>query len=116
MSEIKNKPTDKVRTTPEPVELVSPVDIIECDEGVTILFEVPGANSETVEIEVLNGVLTMNARSSLRRNGRPIVFKRNFRLAEDVNVQQISAKSEDGILRLYIPKGERAKVQRIKVE
>ena len=101
---------------PEPVTLVPLVDILEGENGVTVQFEVPGANSGTVDIEVLNGVLTMTAKSSLKRNGRPVVFKRNFRISEDVDVQKISAKSRDGVLTLEIPKAERARVHRIKVQ
>ncbi len=111
-----SKQTENVRTVPEPLTMLPPVDILESDNGVAILFEIPGANAQTVEIEVLNGVLTMTAQSSLKRNGRPVVFRRNFRLSEDVDVQRISAKSEDGILTLNIPKADRARVHRIKVE
>lgn len=107
---------NEVQVMSEPVTLVPLVDILEGENGVTVHFEVPGANSGTVNIEVLNGVLTMTAKSSLKRNGRPVVFKRNFRISEDVDVQKISAKSKDGILTLEIPKAERAKVHRIQVQ
>jgi len=110
------KETSDVRTMPEPFAMVPPVDIIEGENEVTIVFEVPGANSKTVEIEVLDGIMTMTAQSTLVRNGRAVEFKRNFRLADDVDVQRISAKSEDGVLTLTIPKAERARVHRIKVE
>lgn len=107
---------NEVRTMPEPVTIVPLVDIMENNEGVTLTFEVPGANSESVDIEVLNNIMTMSAKSSLQRNGRPVVFKRNFRLSEDVDVQNITAKTKDGVLTLEIPKAERAKVHRIKVQ
>lgn len=115
MNDVKVMEKDDVRTMPEPVTMVPPVDIIEGENDVTIVFEVPGANSKTAQIEVLNGILTMSAASSLTRDGRPVVFKRTFRLADDVDVERISAKSEDGVLTLIVPKAERAKVHRIKV-
>lgn len=107
---------NEVRTMPEPVTIVPLVDIVEGNDGVTLIFEVPGANSESVDIEVLNNIMTMSAKSSLKRNGRPVVFKRNFRLSEEVDVKQITAKTKDGVLTLEIPKAERAKVHRIKVQ
>jgi len=116
MNDVNVMEENDVQTMPEPVTMVPPVDIIEGENDVTIVFEVPGANAKTVEIEVLNGILTMTAKSSLTRDGRPVVFKRTFRLADDVDVERISAKSEDGVLTLAIPKAERAKVRRIKVE
>ena len=109
---VRENEKDEVQVMPEPVTLVPLVDILEGENGVTVQFEVPG----TVDIEVLNGVLTMTAKSSLKRNGRPVVFKRNFRISEDVDVQKISAKSRDGVLTLEIPKAERARVHRIKVQ
>lgn len=116
MNEMNSRRTDEVTEVAEPVAMVPPVDILEGDDGVAILFEIPGANSGTVEIEVLNGILTMTARSSLKRNGRPVVFRRNFRLSEDVDVPRITAKTKDGVLALNIPKAERARAHRIKVE
>lgn len=116
MDELNSRLPEEVADMPEAVAMVPPVDILEGSDGVSILFEVPGANSGTVEIEVLNGILTMTARSSLKRNGRPVVFRRNFRLSEDVDVQRITAKTKDGVLTLNIPKTERARAHRIKVE
>ena len=77
---VRENEKDEVQVMPEPVTLVPLVDILEGENGVTVQFEVPGANSGTDDIEVLNGVLKMTAKSSLKRNGRPVVFKRNFRI------------------------------------
>ena len=40
---------NEVRTMPEPVTIVPLVDIVEGNDGVTLTFEVPGANSESVD-------------------------------------------------------------------
>lgn len=99
----------------EAVEVCPVVDIIECEEGVTLFFEVPGANAKTVDVEVNDGVLYVNAKSSLVRNGRPIVYKRAFQISDAVDVEKISAKTVDGVLKLVLPKSEKAKVHKIKV-
>ena len=91
------------------------VDIIEGEEGVTLFFEVPGANAKTVDVEVNDGVLYVSARSSLAREGRQIVYKRAFQISDAVDVEKISAKTVDGVLKLVLPKSERAKVHKIKV-
>ena len=98
------------------VRLVMPlVDILDGSDGVTMYFEVPGANAKTVEIEVKNQVMTITAASSLRRDGVPIVFKRGFRLSDGADIENISARTQDGVLTLTIPKSERARVHRIQV-
>ena len=101
----------------EEVRVVMPlVDILDGDDGVTIYFEVPGANSKTVDIEVKNRIMTISAASSLRRDGLPVVFKRNFRLSDGADIENITAKTQDGVLTLNIPKSERAKVHKIQVQ
>ena len=99
----------------ELLEMRPAVDIIECEEGVTLFFEVPGANAKTVDVEVNDGVLYVTAKSSLKRNGRQIVYKRAFQISDAVDVEKISAKTVDGVLKLVLPKSERAKVHKIKV-
>ena len=99
----------------EALEVRPVVDIIEGEEGVTLFFEVPGANAKTVDVEVNDGVLYVNAKSSLARNGRQIVYKRAFQISDAVDVEKISAKTVDGVLKLLLPKSERAKVHTIKV-
>lgn len=99
----------------ETIETRPVVDIIENAEGVTLFFEVPGANAQTVDVEVDDGVLYMTAKSSLCRNDRQVVYKRAFQISDAVDVEKISAKTVDGILTLNLPKSEKAKVHKIKV-
>lgn len=54
----------------ETLEIMPLVDILDGSDGVTMWFEVPGANSKSVNIEVKEGVMTMTAASSLRRDGK----------------------------------------------
>ena len=96
----------------ETLEIMPLVDILDGSDGVTMWFEVPGANSKSVNIEVKEGVMTMTAASSLRRDGKKLVFKRVFQLADSVDVEKIT---EDGVLTLNIPKSESARVHKIKV-
>ena len=111
------KKTAEVTKAPEPemLEMRPAVDIIEGEEGVTLFFEVPGANAKTVDVEVNDGVLYVNAKSSLKRGGRQIVYKRAFQISDAVDVEKISAKTVDGVLKLLLPKSERAKVHKVKV-
>lgn len=109
--------TAEETTAPE-IEMIEArpvVDIIEGEEGVTLFFEVPGANAKTVDVEVNDGVLYVSAKSSLVRSGRQIVYKRAFQISDAVDVEKISAKTVDGVLKLVLPKSEKAKVHKIKV-
>ncbi len=99
----------------EVVEIMPLVDILDSGDNVTMWFEVPGANAGSVNIEVKDGIMSMSAASSLRRNGKTIVFKRNFQLYDDVDFEKITAGTRDGVLTLNIPKAESARVHKIKV-
>ncbi len=99
----------------EPVEMCPAVDIIEGADGVSLFFEVPGANAKSVEVEVDDGVLYVNAKSTLTRKGRPVIYKRAFQISDAVDVEKITAKTVDGVLSLILPKSEKAKVHKIKV-
>ena len=97
------------------VEVVPLVDIVENSDGFELIFEVPGANAGSVQVEVANNVLTVEAASSLRRGERSVVFKRAFQLSYAINVMKITAETKDGVLRLFLPKADQAKVHRIPV-
>ena len=97
------------------VQMMPLVDILECADNVTMWFEIPGANSSTVKSEVKEKIMSIEAESSLRRNGKTIVFKREFQLSDRIDVEHITAKTKDGVLTLTLPKSESAKVHRIQV-
>ena len=105
------KPVEEI----ERIEVRPAVDIIEGEEGVCIFFEVPGANAKSVDVEVNDGVLYMSAKSTITRNGRPVLFKRAFQISDAVDVANISAKTADGVLEITLPKSERAKIHKVKV-
>jgi HSP20 family protein len=90
-------------------------DVYEEDNGVAILFEVPGCNAQSVDIEVKDRILTVDAKSSLKRNHNNIRYRRYFQLSDSVDVTKITASTCDGVLKLFLPKSEQAKVHKIKV-
>jgi len=99
----------------ENIEVMPPVDIVENPENYIMHFEVPGCNSASVKVEVENSVLSVECASTLRRNRRPIVFKRSFRLSRAVDIARITAITCDGVLTLSLPKAEHVKPIRIPV-
>lgn len=100
----------------ETVEFMPLVDILEENDNLTMFFEVPGANSQTVKVEVKGKILSMTAESTLRKGGRKVVFKREFQLSDQIDASGIKAKTADGVLTLSLPKSDQAKVYKIAVE
>ncbi len=105
----------KAEEAVQTIELAPAADVFESRDGVTVELEVPGARSETVDVEVKNRVLCVTARSRLLRGDRQIVYKRAFQLSDAVDYENVTASVADGILTIELPKSEHAKVHKIKV-
>ena len=112
-----NEDVMKMEKTEERMLEVMPlVDITEDGDAVMMWFEIPGANSGTVSIEVKERILSITAESSLKRGGRRIRFRREFQLSDLIDVAGIKAKTQDGVLTLTLPKSDNARIHRIRVE
>ena len=97
-------------------EVTPAADIVEENDKATVYFEVPGSKSSNVKVEIRNSMLTIEAESCLERHGKPVLFKRSFELSDAVDVEHIKAKTQDGILKLTLPKSESAQIRKITVE
>lgn len=101
-------------------------NIIDTEDSVSVIAEIPGLTKDDVNIKVENGVMTISGKQSaidkdpttkyIRRELKHSSFKRSFELADTLNPSKISAKFENGILQITIPKKEEAKPQTIDIE
>ena len=107
---------EEVKKNEQYMEALPAADIIDSEKEAVISLEVPGANSKTVAVEVKDQVLTVEAKSWLTYHGAPLLYKRSFQLSDAIDVESISARTQDGVLTVTLPKSERAKVHRITVE
>ena len=100
------------------------VDIFESDNGITLLADMPGVTTENLSIDLRDDVLTLTGETG--SNGEssevPLVieygigkFYRQFTLSEVVDQARIMAELKDGVLRLTLPKVEKAAPRKITV-
>ena len=103
------------------------VDILERPDAFVVLADLPGASQETVDIQVDNGVLTLDARPAAMSDDEagPRVryaeyrtggYHREFRISEDIDTSAVSAKMKDGVLELLLPKAKEKQPRRIDVQ
>ena len=100
------------------------VDVQSTGEGYAIRAEMPGVDKGGLEITVENGELTiLGHRRNLQHTGelvhREIVrndFKRVYELDPAIDASKISARIDQGLLTLTLPKAERVKPRKISVE
>ena len=96
----------------------------ETSEGYTLAVEMPGVNKEGLEILVDSNELTIIGRRSLpaidgavlHRESRPENFRRAFEIDPSIETGKISARMDQGILTLALPKAEHVKPRTIAVE
>jgi HSP20 family protein len=116
------------RTTPQrPAreEFVSPeVNIFETKDGYILEAEMPGVRKDGLEITLEGNQLTIvGHRASEPVNGEALFqesqnrdYRRLFELDPAIDTSKVSAKIEQGILTLSLPKSERVKPRKIAVE
>ena len=112
------------QTTPGTV-FVPAVDIFESEKQITLLADLPGVKSEDIKIDLRDNVLTISGDIAPFEGpdekdllieydiGR---YFRQFSLSEVINQDKIDARLEDGVLRLVLPKSEKAVPKKITVK
>jgi HSP20 family protein len=80
-------------------------------------FELPGVKKDAVKVELREGVLTVSAERRVKsgENESTYTLSRSLSLPETVNAEGISAKLEDGLLTVTLPKQEQRKPKLIAV-
>lgn len=104
---------------------VPAVDIKEEKNRYVILADLPGVDPKTIDITMENGVLALRGDRALPGNGDDAGFKRverargtfyrRFTLPDSADAERISARGENGVLEIVIPKHERMQPRRIQV-
>jgi HSP20 family protein len=102
------------------------VDIIEKENGIHILADLPGFKPEDVDLTVEGGVLTVRGErrfeeategETYHRIERVYgVFERTFTLPNSVDTTKIEAKFANGEMIVTLPKREESKPRSVKVK
>ena len=115
------------RRLPEEEYVWSPtIEIYEKENNYIVRMELPGVNSEDVDISMSGDTLTVKGERKLPEEIKDEEyqlcevcygsFTRTLTLPEPVNAEKIEAKFENGVLNLRIPKAEEAKPKQIKIQ
>lgn len=105
-------------------QFVTPVSsVIEDGDAYILSVEMPGVNKEGLEISIENNELTIIGRRSLpeidgtlvHRESRTENFRRAFELDPSIDTAKISARIDQGMLTLTLPKAEKVKPRKITV-
>ena len=115
--------TQAEQTKPGPV-FTPNVDIFETENEITLLADVPGVKADDLGIDLKDDVLTLTGevKGAGPPCGKQVVteyqtgsYYRQFTLTEMIDQAKIAAELKNGVLRLSLPKIQRAQPRRIMV-
>jgi HSP20 family protein len=102
------------------------IDVAEHENEFVLLAEMPGVKKEDLKLTVENNALTLSGVRKpyevpqearvLLNEVRVSEFSRSFEFPSDVEVDKIAAELQNGLLRVVLPKAERARVKRIEIQ
>jgi len=100
---------------------VPPANIIEDEKGFKLELSVPGFKKEDFDINIEQGALIIRSEKKEESNKEEknysrkefsySSFSRSFQLPDNINENNISAKYDNGVLQLTIPKKEIAEAK-----
>jgi len=106
-----------------PATAVPRANILENKDAYVLELEMPGVTKDGVEITVENNELTITGHRRdtefkaeiVYRESRPLDYRRVFDLDPSIDTTRISAKVDQGVLTLTLPKAESVKPKKITV-
>jgi HSP20 family protein len=103
---------------------ISPrVNIVERKESYLLEAEMPGVSKEGLEISIENNELIIHGKRSeqdvpgtpVYRESRPLHYRRVFDLDPSIDASRITARIEQGLLTIDLPKAEAVKPRKIEI-
>ena len=116
---------EKKQESTVPARVYVPVtDIFETDAALMLALEMPGVDRENINVKLESGVLTIAGEINFAKYEGlyPVYteynvgnYARSFQLSGEIDQDRISAELKDGVVMLTLPKAEKAKPRKIKV-
>jgi HSP20 family protein len=102
------------------------INIADKDDVVIVTAEVPGCKPDDIEISVHGNTMSISGekkekseekqRDYYHMESRYGSFRREMILPAEVNADKIEAKCQEGVLTITLPKTEKAKARKIKIQ
>ena len=99
------------------------IDIYETNDGLVLYADLPGVNAEGLDLQIQDNRLALFGRVKTPANGHDVIheeykvgdFLRSFILSDDVDHERITARLNNGVLRVELPRASCTEPRRIEV-
>lgn len=102
------------------------VDILENEEAVEIKAELPGVDQKDIEVRIEENTLTIRGErkqdSEIRKENYHRIeryygpFQRSFSLPQSIDLENVKAACDKGVLTITMPKKEETMPKQVKIE
>ena len=102
-----------------------PVDVYEDEHNITLKIEVPGIDEKDIDVSIENNTLTVRGQRRLEKDEKEENFQRvermygsftrSFTLPNTVDLEQVTAHYDKGVLKVRLAKRAEAKPKQIRV-
>ena len=102
------------------------INLYNQDDKILVIAETPGLKKEDLDIHFIEGSLKIKGQRHFEQEGDQLVqlrrerttgsFEKTIRIPIEVNAEQISARLQDGILQIELPKAEKVKPLQILIQ
>ena len=103
-----------------------PVDVYEDEHNITLKIEVPGIDEKDIDVRIENNTLTVHGERKFEKEEKDKKyhriersygnFLRSFTLPDGADGSKASAEFQDGVLKVHLPKSEKAKPKAVEVK
>ena len=103
-------------------ELPTRSKLSETQDGYLLSIDMPGVGKENINMEVKEDVWTLSAERQSRfadeneKSSSYMKYQRSFRVPGNVDIDQVEAHLEHGVLEIFMPKTAKPKGRKIEVE
>jgi len=100
-------------------------DVYENDDSVVLVMDMPGVDDEHVKVTLEDNVLTVEGQriDSSGDDYQPLIseyepgdYRRSFTVPADIRTEGIEARIANGVLKVILPKSEKARPRQIEVK
>ncbi|MFN2355429.1 MAG: Hsp20/alpha crystallin family protein [Desulfopila sp.] len=99
------------------------VDIFENDDEILLHADMPGLTKEAISINIDNGRLVLSGTRTLEKSGAvswegfgDVEYRRVFSVPQTIDVARVNAELNNGVLKLQMPKFEKAKPRQVDIK
>ena len=101
-----------------------PVNVFQKGDDFIVIAEIPGVDKKDLDVRVKGGEIQITGKKSIaypddasihRRERMSGEFNRTFTLRADIDAERVEADYKDGVLKVYLPRAERAKARSVKI-